>query len=408
MKITRVYANKQFKNIKFNDNFNVILAEIFDKTKTEKDTHNLGKTALISVIDFLLLSKSNKKSFLNKGIFKGQIFYIEIKLNNGKFLVIKRGTDNPSKISFKLNDNEMKDFITDITWDFADLPFEESREKLNSFLDFNILPKWSYRKPLNYFLRTQQDYRDVFKLEKYKGKDIDWKPFVFNILGFDCELIEKKYSLEVEYNNNVNRLETLQRDANIDYREKDKIQGLLDLKIEKHKNIVESIDKFNFFSVDQKLNSELVEQVDARIQDLNTYRYSLKYDIEKIEKSLINSADNINLEEIKKIYSDVEIYFPESIIKNYEQLIDFNLSLTAERNKYLKDNYSELNKELLDVEDELLSLENKKEYIFSYLTEIDSYGKFKENQKHLSKIESEILFLIDEPTLKRSKILKTG
>ena len=54
MKFCKIYSNfdNHFHNIKFSDGLNVVLAEITDKTKSEKDTHNLGKTLLISIIDF--------------------------------------------------------------------------------------------------------------------------------------------------------------------------------------------------------------------------------------------------------------------------------------------------------------------------------------------------------------------
>jgi len=107
----KIYSNleNQFHNIEFHDGLNVILAEISDKTKSEEDTHNLGKTLLISIIDFLLLKGIGKKSkfFLTKGGFEKQVFFAELKLNNGKYLIIRRGVDNPTKISFKANEYKL-------------------------------------------------------------------------------------------------------------------------------------------------------------------------------------------------------------------------------------------------------------------------------------------------------------
>jgi uncharacterized protein YydD (DUF2326 family) len=60
MKISRIYSNKNFKNVKFNDGFNAIVAYI--ESENKEDTHNLGKTSLIRVIDFLLLSTYNKNA----------------------------------------------------------------------------------------------------------------------------------------------------------------------------------------------------------------------------------------------------------------------------------------------------------------------------------------------------------
>lgn len=56
MKLVKIYANKSFKNIEFHSQFNVVMATIFDK-KSKKDTHNLGKTSLIHVINFILVGE---------------------------------------------------------------------------------------------------------------------------------------------------------------------------------------------------------------------------------------------------------------------------------------------------------------------------------------------------------------
>jgi uncharacterized protein YydD (DUF2326 family) len=51
MKLSQLYANNKFKNIVFNDGLNLILAKVTKKLDLNKDSHNLGKTTLIAVID---------------------------------------------------------------------------------------------------------------------------------------------------------------------------------------------------------------------------------------------------------------------------------------------------------------------------------------------------------------------
>lgn len=66
MKLVKIYANKPFKGTRFNPGFNVILGEIREKKKLDKDSHNLGKSLIIDVIDFLLLKGITKKHFFEK------------------------------------------------------------------------------------------------------------------------------------------------------------------------------------------------------------------------------------------------------------------------------------------------------------------------------------------------------
>jgi uncharacterized protein YydD (DUF2326 family) len=400
MKFSKIYSNKnaQFHNIEFYEGLNVVLAEITDKSKTEKDTHNLGKTLLISIIDFLLLKNIRQRSkfFLTKGGFEEQVFFAEIKLNSGKYIIIRRDVDNPTKISFKINEYKLDGFQTQLNWDEENLPLDKAKKKLNEYLGFDVLPAWDYRKSVTYFLRTQNDFRDVFKLDKFKGRDKDWKPFMFDVLGFNGAVIRQKYDLEDEKKESGKKIETLQQEADINIEERDKITGLLDIKTDDKKKIEEKIDKFNFYENDKAINKELVEDIDSRIQLLNTKRYSHSFEIKKIESSLSANQDTINLNKLKSLYKDVEIYFPDKLVHSYEMLLDFRKTITEERNKVLHENLKKIKKEFAVLDKELKELEVQKEGRLAYLTEKDSYLKFKETQKQLAKIEADIIRLKDK------------
>lgn len=390
MKIIKIYSNKNFKNIEFYDNFNAIIASI--QSKEKKDTHNLGKTSLIRVIDFLLLASidKNKDKLFRNDIFIGQNFYGEFKLNDGKFLIIKRSIDTPTKISFKLNNVKLNDFLTNITWDIEDLSLKKAKEQLNEYFSFDILNNWSYRKSITYYLRSQQDYLDVFKLNKFKGKDKDWKPFVFDLLGFNGELIKEKLEFEEVIDELRKKLNILKIEAQVDTTEKDRLEGLLEIKVNESDEIKKFIDEFNFYKTDLEINKEIVEEVDFQIQTLNTDRYRISFEIDKIDKSLSDILDDIEVEKIEELFNEVNLFFPEQLKRKYDDLINFQKLLTIERKSFLKENLIGLNHEFTQIDDEIKELENKKSSLLSSLTQKDSYQKFKEYQKTLTKIEVEI------------------
>ncbi|MBN1997358.1 DUF2326 domain-containing protein [candidate division KSB1 bacterium] len=311
-------------------------------------------------------------------------------------MIIKRTVDNPSKISFKLNSSKLKEFQQNFNWDEENLPFDKAKKKLDEYLGFNVLLNWSYRKTVTYFLRSQQDYQDVFKLNKFKGKDKDWKPMVFDLLGFDGNIIKEKAELEEKQEELLKKIDILKKEAKIDTSEKDKIQGLLEIKKDEKEHTEMKIDKFNFFEKDKAINQQLVDEIDTKIQILNTQRYNISFEIEKIESSLSLSINEIDVNEVKQIYDEVKVYFPLELLKSYEQLIEFNKSITQERRKYLKENLNELKRNLKEIDIELEKIEAKKEDLLNYLTDRDSYAKFKESQKLLSKLEAAIINLEDK------------
>jgi uncharacterized protein YydD (DUF2326 family) len=203
MKLSQLYANKSFKNIVFNDGLNLVLAKVTKKLDLNKDSHNLGKTTLIAVIDFMLLKEVKEehifKTYQEK--FSGYVFFLEILLNSGEYLTIKRAADTPTKISFKTT-KVSSNLLTEESWDKPSIGFEKAGIALNEYLAFDILQQWQYRKSVTYFLRSQKDYNDVFQLSKFsKGKDIDWKPFMFDLLGFNGNLLNEKYETDTKYQN---------------------------------------------------------------------------------------------------------------------------------------------------------------------------------------------------------------
>jgi uncharacterized protein YydD (DUF2326 family) len=389
MKISKIYSNKNFKNIEFNENFNAIVA--FIESDKKEDTHNLGKTSLIRVIDFLLLSNFEKSTdkLLGNDIFIGQEFYGELKLNNGKYLLIKRSINTPTKISFKLNDSKLNNFELDIDWD-EELTLKKAKARLNEYLDFNILPNWDYRKSITYFLRSQQDYLDVFKLNKFKGKHKDWKPFVFDLLGFDGKLILEKLEIEEEIDHLKEKVKTLKLEAQIDTSEKDRLEGLLEIKKNELFEVRTLIDRFNFFKEDIRTNKELVEEIDVQLQAFNTDRYRISYEINKIESSLSDIIDDIDNKTISNLFEEVNLYYPQQLKKEYNDLINFQKSLTIERKKYLLETLTELKKEYLDLNTKIKEIENQKGELLSLLTQKDSYQKFKEYQKKTISLEVEV------------------
>lgn len=394
MKLVKIYANKNFKNIEFNPKFNVVLAIINDKLN-KKDTHNLGKTSLIHVINFILLGSFNKKIFGNK-IFQGVVFYGELALNDGRFLILRREIDTNTKISFKINDRKSNGFIVPDSWDEENLAFDKSRKKLNEYLGFDVVPNYDYRKSITYFLRTQQDFLDVYKLDKFKGKHIDWKPFVFELLGYDSNLIIKKLSLEDDIDKKKGIIKVLKEEARINIEDRDKLAGLRDIKKQDLEVALRTIDKFNFFEQDKTLNKELIEQLDDKIQLLNTERYRLGYEINKIEESLSNLSQEINILDLEELYKDAELYFPEELKKDFSDLIKFNEAISKDRKKYLTENLKDLKIQNSSVNKELKTLESEKSEKLAFLTEKDSYEKFKTYQKQLSKLEAEIARIDDK------------
>ncbi len=404
MKLSQLYANKKFKNIVFNDGINLVLAKVTKTLDLNKDSHNLGKTTLIAVIDFMLLKEVKDGHIFKKHqeSFSGYTFFLEILLNNGEYLTIRRTVDTPTKISFKCT-KQPTNLLFEEEWDKLNLAFEKAEIALNEYLAFDILKQWNYRKSVTYFLRSQKDYNDVFQLSKFsKGKDIDWKPFMFDLLGFDGEILSKKYDVDSKIAEQKNFIASLKNKFAVDPDEVDKIKGTIDLKKVEQHEFQKQIDNFNFYQQERNLNRELVEEIETQISDLNSAEYNLEFDLEKTKHSFSQNI-SFDIDALKQIYGEAEIIFPENLIKDYKALEDFNKRITEERNKYLGEKIEQLTSQLKETRTILFGYNEKRNEILSVLKDKDSFKKFKSYQINLSKIEGELARL-EEKLLNIDKI----
>ena len=397
MKLSQLYSNKSFKNTRFNDGINLVLAKVTKRLDRSKDSHNLGKTTLISVIDFMLLKEIDQSHIFiqYQSKFTGYVFYLELILNSGQYLTLRRSVDAPTKIGFKLTDTSLN-LLNQDGWDM--FAIKNAKVELEKYLAFDILNTWGYRKSVTYFLRSQKDYNDVFQLEKFKsGKHVNWKPFLFDLLGFNGALLTEKYSIDDEIENQKVFIARIKKQYSVESEEVDKIKGAIELNRSEQKELQEQIDSFNFYQQERSLNKEVIEDIEKNISELNTIEYNLDYDLEKAKESLSNKA-SFDIDQLKKIYEEVNVFFPNNLVKDYKSLEEFNKRITEERNKYLNEKISQLTKQLKQIRQDLLRYDEKRNKALSVLKDKDSFRKFKTYQVELSKVEGEIVRLEEKLT----------
>ncbi|WP_085044108.1 DUF2326 domain-containing protein [Ensifer aridi] len=386
MKPSKLYSNRPatFAPVEFQPELNVVLAEIRLPENRDRDTHNLGKTTLGRLLDFGFLAGRDAKFFLFKHLdrFEEFVFFLEIELFDSTYVTVRRSVAEASKIAFKKHAARHQDFSTlpDLEWDHVDVPFDRAKELLDSLLDWRALKPWHYRKGLGYFLRSQEDFRDVFHLRKFANSHADWKPFLAHILGFDAELLVQHYAKEDALKEKEQKASTIRQELGGEIEDAGKIDGLLLLKRQEVDKKQKLLDAFDFRSQDKADTKQLVDQVDERIAELNQRRYSLSHSRKKVIASLEEDQILFNPDDASELFREAGVLFSGQIKRDFQQLIAFNKAITEERRGYLVEERAEIEAELKTINAELNSLGRRRSELLAFLSSTDSFAKY----KHLS------------------------
>ena len=389
MKLSRLYTNQPalFTPIDFRDGLNVILARVRHPKDPGKHSHCLGKSLLIDVLDFGLLAALGNRHFLKTQAerFQEFVFYLELRTQDGGYVTIRRSVAEPTKIAFKRHSRPHQDFtaLPDAEWDHTRVAFKRARVLLDGLLGLTTIKPWHYRKGVTYFLRSQDDYRDVFQLTKYgHGKHLEWKPYLGHILGLDDGLLTKKYDADAEIARLTDRQRELQAEVSLRPSEFEKLRASIAVKRDEVGDKLNALERFDFHSQEVSLARVTADQVEGEIAEVNTRLYNTRYDLGHIERGLQEEV-HFDLDDVQRVFAEAQITFPEQLARDYGDLVDFNRRVLTERRTHLEERATELRAEVTRLEASSQALADRRRAALQILGGTDSFEKFKDLQRQL-------------------------
>ncbi len=361
MKLSRIYSNRSenFSPVDFQDGLNIILAQ-----RIVDNAHNLGKSTLGELIDFCLLRDIDAKFFLKReSVFKDFIFFLEIKLEENQYITIKRSVEEPSKIYLNFHNEGAQNFseLKDEEWSHSHVAFDRAKEILCAHLQWDINEPGGYRKLLHYVIRRQDDYVDVAKVVSFaQGKHKYWKPFVAGILGFNDEQILELYEKRDEEAQNIAYLESYREiikteKADEEYAFSERLKEIDD----EIAQLSESIKSLKFVVIQNKEQEKKLGFLQSEILKVQKRLYTLKVEAKQINDSLETDIEKSRIKEMKSLFEEVKVNFPDSIEKDFEDLLKFRKAITKERDVYLKRTLQEINKDIESYGNVLIELEHR-------------------------------------------------
>jgi uncharacterized protein YydD (DUF2326 family) len=315
--ISRLYCNDPtlFSTIRFNCfdqalHLNVVYGEVRHRSDHKRDSHNLGKTTLLHLIDFMLLKGATPDHFLvrHKERFEILAFFIELALNAGGYATVRRGASNPNRIAMTRHAEAGAELVgaADDAWDHPDLSRDDAVRLLDGWLDLKILKPYDYRKAITYFLRAQGDYGDELQLQKFQaGKDRDWKPFVAHLFGFNETPVTRKYELDDSIGKLRSQLAERQAEVQFTEGQLPELTARLSVLQQQAETSERALDAFQFDDEERRLLKELVERIEVDVADINDRLYNIRYDVSQINDAL-SHKDKFDLNEVHEIFTETK------------------------------------------------------------------------------------------------------
>jgi len=390
--LSKIYCNfdKIFPQINFHKGLNVVFASV-TKGFNNKDSHSLGKTTLVDLINYMLIKQVDKSFFLRKNReFHDFIFYMEIKTANNFYITIQREVSG--KISLKKSKNESVFNESDSKeWEDQKLGVRAAQKRLDELLLLSPVKRlgFSYRTGLRYCMRRQSQYENIFKVNTSREGDLNWKPYLSGLLGISSKLVAEKYETNSRATNVGNAIKELKDIP------KQSTQGL-EAEITQLRQSLErkqkELDDFNFEKSDQRINTSLVREISQSISENNKEIYSITHKIQAIDNSL--KADfSFDLEKVRELFEEIKIHFPKDLIHSYNDLIELNKQMTIGRKGRLKRIRKKLISEQKEVQNQLNELNKTQQKLSLLLVEKSMFDKFKVLQAKFSREESRLAVL---------------
>lgn len=399
MKLTRLYSNRPelFEPVEFNVGVSAIFAEIRLPENRERDTHNLGKSIFGQLIDFCLLMGKDPGFFLyrHEERFAAFTFSLEIELRPDQFLTIRRPVSPGSEIDFLESDCTVPDAneVSDEDWNHIAIKFERAKTLLDGLLGFPTVQPWGIRHLVGYLIRSQDDYRDVFQLNKFSGKHKEWKPFVAHLLGLPADPVLDLYAKRDEEEELAKTLRTLMQEWGDEDTDPSVLDALISAKRREVQTKKDAMSGFNFAEQDRETITRLVDDIEVRIVALNEESYRLAQQIARIDESLDDQQVKFAPKAASKLFEEAGVAFEGQIRKDFEQLIAFNRAITKERREALVGQRGEARTRKDGIEVELAGLNEERQRSLGFLRQSDDLAKYKELVEELSTARSELATL---------------
>lgn len=384
MYLKRLYCEPEglFKEVEFRDGINFVYGKKDQDSDAKESLNGIGKSLLLDLIDFCLLSSYNKN---NRRLYKANHLMREYKIVldfeiDGKVYTIKRNVVNPNKIEFGSEDDFETYKLGELQKILCDLIFA------NNNYHGKYENKW-FRKLISFFI----------KIERYKSKKfVDPMQYIeeakltelyqyhFYLMGTDNVLIYRNCIVQEEIKKKEAVIKAVKQ-----LLEGYGIQNISEAnhKIETYKKEIKDLEELiSKFQLQKQYEDVEVQanNLTKEIKELSLLNFSDRKKLEAYEKS---SKLDINVSSIKvsNLYKEFDSGLAKNVKKTLDEAIAFRKKLSESRKEFLSDEINNLKSNIENREKQIFKLDSERAKLFTFLSNQNAINDLSEAYLLLSK-----------------------
>ncbi|GAA3946802.1 DUF2326 domain-containing protein [Chitinophaga oryziterrae] len=400
--LTRLHSetNLLVQNITFEPGINIIYGK-YSGSKEARGINGIGKSSLVRLINFMLLSDSAEREF-NKPKYnflrdENHSLTLEFKIDNNPYFV-RRHFNDVEVIYFGSDILQLAEYSkSELLLVFSSLLFPVENNEV--YIEGN-----RFRTLMQFFIKDDiqnKGRKDATNFFSFTPSAADKAAYNFYLLGLPTKNILSFNEISKEYKKYSEALNT--------YEEKLRNEGghtveeyrSEKLRIKANIDTLRSRLKGYDFKESHKEVEKQLSDVISKINDKSQEFHSLSQKLKNIKESYQLSYD-IDTKHIRKIYNEVLETFGDAVKKTLDEVNQFKADILGNRNKFLVNKEKELQASIDAVFKQLSILEAERTKLLKTLHERGVLDKLESTYEELMKEQAsfekqnQILIQVDE------------
>lgn len=396
--LVRLYSDTGllYKNIDFVPGINIIYGK-YSKEKGAKGINGIGKSSLVRLINYMLLSDTSEKEFKKTkyNFLRDENHSLTLEFEiKGKKHFIKRIFDNDDVVYYGTLPNNLTEYDkAEILLVLGGLLLPVENNEV--FIEGN-----KFRTLMQFFIKDDIQNKkrsDATNFFSFTPNAIEKSIYNFYLLNLPTKNMINFNEVSKDYKKYSNALTTHEEKLRIETGHTIEEYRSEKLRLENNvKTLRSQLDGYDFKDshkdIEKKL-TEIISKINSKSEEYHTISQKLKNVRDSYQVN-----QEIDTEKIKKIYSEVVANFGQSVKKSLDEIIDFKNEILENRNKFLVKKEKDLEAILDELFKELTRLETSRTKLLNDLKEQGVLDKLEKTYENL---------LTEQGTLERqNQILK--